>query len=526
MLKYGGSIMVTLEHINSSILSNIGDLEKQILIDFINSFSAVFPNVMSQEELLNRLNKLKYIGFENDGVYGRVSRTADAHFDPTVNAVLLSNKHKTTDLNKRKSLLYHELIHAISRHSENDLDLGFNDNNQERTGLDRTTAEFMIIEKGEEEGILEEIMTEYYNTLLLQYENIVLGGEHTLESNCSENDYVEYRGTGYQHLAGLGQIYDFLFGDKLKHAKFIDGNEFRKNFNDFFSKTGIFDELYQKVEMSPYAKFVAQTSPNDRYKTACKMFVAMLKNNYSNQEFRIEQFLNDKSIAQFMSMLIRTRNKFDKTDDKVKNELFLLMQQLEFDLVKSFNQSAEFQTSLGSSEKDTLIYILYKKLSVVDPTIKLEDINYNNFTIDKFKGIIVNIGGIEYILDTEIMDENLNYTGLQTFKDNISEYSSAYGFDVKDAEYATLYNPGRGYISVIKKDGIWYNHLGQEIELSPSYNLIYGENTRKITSGRARTKKLPSEMSSISAGFISVISLFGIVFITILVTIVLYNVLK
>ena len=89
VLKYGGSIMATLENINSEILSNIGDSEKQIVIDFINSFTAVFPNIFSQEELLNRINKLKYIGFENDRRYGRVSSLADAHFDPTVNVVLL-----------------------------------------------------------------------------------------------------------------------------------------------------------------------------------------------------------------------------------------------------------------------------------------------------------------------------------------------------------------------------------------------------------------------------------------------------
>ena len=476
--------MATLENINSEILSNIGDSEKQIVIDFINSFTAVFPNIFSKEELLNRINKLKYIGFENDGRYGRVSSLADAHFDPTVNVVLLSNKHKTTDINNIKSLLYHELIHAISRHKENDLDLGFKDNNQERTGLDRTTAELMIIEKGEEAGILEEIMTEYYNTLLLQHENIVLGGEHILESNCSENDYVEYHGTGYQHLAGLGQIYDFLFGDKLKYAKFIDGNEFRTNFNEFFSNTGIFDELYSDVEMSPYAKFVAQNSPNDRYKTACKMFIAMLKSNYNNQEYKIEQILKDKNIAQFMSMLIKTRNKFDKTDDKVKNELFLLMHQLEFELVKSFYENAVYDNALGNSENQTLIYMLYKKIAATNSEIKLEDINYNNFTIDKFKGIIVNICGKEYVLDTEIMEEDISFTDMKSFKENIDEYSSSYGFDVSAAEYATLYNPARGYISVIKKDGVWYNHLGQEIELTPSCNLIYGENSREFTSGR------------------------------------------
>ena len=478
--------MTTLEHINGNIIANIGDLEKQILIDFINSFTAVFSNVMSQEELLNRLNKLKYIGFENDGRYGRVSVSADAHFDPSISVVLLSNKHKTTDANNLKSLLYHELIHAISRHAENDLDLGFIDNNQERTGLDRTTAEFMIIEKGEEAGILEEIMTEYYNTLLLQHENIVLGGEHIIESNCSENDYVEYHGTGYEHLAGLGRIYDFLFGDKLKYAKFMDGNEFRKSFNEFFSNTGIFEELYSDVEMSPYAKFVAQTLPNDRYKIACKIFIAMLKNNYNNKEFRIEQILNDKSIKQFMSMLIKTRNKFDKTDNKVKNELFMLMQQLEFDLVKSFNINAVYDNSLENSENQTLIYILYKKIAANNPEIKLEDINYKNFTIDKFKGIIVNICEKEYVLDTEIIKEDISYAELQSFKENIAEYSSSYGFDVTDGEYATLYNPARGYITVIKKDGKWYDHLGQEIELSLSCNLIYGENSQELSSDRLK----------------------------------------
>ena len=59
----------------------------------------------------------------------------------------------------------------------------------------------------------------------------------------------------------------------------MDGNEFRKSFNEFFSNTGIFDELYSDVGMSSYAKFVAQTLPNDRYKIACKMFIAKSLSN-------------------------------------------------------------------------------------------------------------------------------------------------------------------------------------------------------------------------------------------------------
>lgn len=525
--------MVTLEHINSNILSNIGDLEKQILLDFINSFMAVFPNTLSQEELLNRINGLKYIGFEKEtlGDVYKVPETDNGKFVPGV-CISISKKYRNDDYNTIKSFFYHELMHAISRHAEIDLDSINKDSKTNRTGLDRKNW-VSINEQNldalpfSEGAVLEEIMTEYYAICLLKHENINIDGKFILKNDDLEQDYIETHGTSYLNYSGLGQIYDFLFGKMLLNAKFRDGNAFRNYFNDVFENTGIFKNMFVDSNVTPYSKFVKQSDPIERYKTACKMFVTLLRQQYIDKEVNINEVINNKNLIEFISMLVKTRNKFDN-NNRVNDQFYLMMQELEFNLVRSFSQGAQLENNLVNNDTQTLIYILYKKLALTNPTIKLEDVNYNSFTFDRFNGIIATIGGQEYVLDAEFLEQELNCSGLQTFKENIEDYSSAYGFDVTDAEYATLYNPTSGYNTVIKKDGVWYNHHGQEIELSPSCNLIYGENSRELTNNKPKTlvKKLPSDTNTTSAGFISVISLILIIIVTISITAFLYNMLN
>lgn len=522
--------MVTLEHINSNILSNIGDLEKQILLDFINSFMAVYPNTLSQEELLNRINSLKYIGFEKETAGGilEVAETDNGKFVPGV-CVAISKKYKDADYNTIKSFFYHELMHAISRHAEIDLDSINKDSKTNRTGLDRknwvsineANIEALTFYEG---PLLEEIMTEYYSTRLLKHENIHIDGKFVLKNDDLEQHYIETQGTSYLNYSGLGQIYDYLFGEMLLNAKFRDGNVFRNYFNEVFENVGIFENMYVERNITPYSKFVKQSDPIDRYKTACKMFVTLLRQQYIGKETNIYEIVNNKNFIEFMSMLVKTHNKFDN-NNRINDQFYLMMQELEFDLIRSLSPNIQNENNLGNNKTQAIIYILYKKLASIDPTIKLEDIDYNMFTLDKFNGVVVSIGDKEYVLDSEVIEQNLNYSGMQVFKENINEYSSVYGFDVTNAEYATLYNPTVGYISVIKKDGVWYNHMGQEIELSPSCNLIYGEKTRELTNNKPKTlvKKLPSDISSASAGFISVITLLFIIGITVGITVLLFK---
>lgn len=274
--------MIVEKDLKSSLIEKMSKQHKNILIDFANNFLGTFNDCITREELLKRINRLNYIGFEREENVDERCGKADAEYNSSYQKIIISNRHKNADDYVIKSLLYHELIHAISYHSEKNLDSCFNQYETNRTGLNRLIVEFDAEYEGpgfNEGELLEEIMTEYYNTVLLEKEGIDFKGTLILNNYCFDQDYVEYHGTGYYNIAALGQIYNFIFGKELMMAKLYDGNKFRKKFNDLFDNTNIFGDIYNNegFKVPNYSKFVAQKDKIGRYRTACKIFVEIFK---------------------------------------------------------------------------------------------------------------------------------------------------------------------------------------------------------------------------------------------------------
>ena len=476
-------MMITENDFNPALIEIMSEQHKNILIDFTNNFFETFSRCISKEELLARINRLKYIDFERQENMDERCGSADAEFNSSYQKIIISIKHKNSDANIIKSLLYHELIHAVSYHSEKNLDSCFDQYRTNRTGLNRENVKFDAEYDGpgfDEGELFEEIMTEYYNTVLLQKEEIDFNGTITLKNYCFDQDYAEYHGTGYYNIAALGQIYDFLFGEELIKAKFHDGNNFRKAFNDLFDNTEIFANVFNNLEFKipSYSKFVAQRNTMERYRTACKLFVELFKQKYKNNISDISDLLKNNDFNIFLNMLVKTRNKFDKST-KINEELFLLTKELQKSIVSELfgNEIKDNEYGVDFDDIDTSIFLVIEKIYNENENIDLRNIKYTVFYDNHFKGIYLIIGDEKYIIDYRTLSQDISYAKLKSFsdygfsKEDIDMYSREYKMDISNAEFATIINPV-SRMTFISNNGRLYNYQGEEIIIEKYNNYL------------------------------------------------------
>ncbi len=473
--------MITEKDFNATLLEKMSVQHKSILIDFANNFLETFGGSISRDELLTRINELNYIGFEKQENLDEKCGSADAVFKSSCQKIIISSRHINADANTIKSLLYHELIHAISYHREKNLDSCFNQYETYRTGLNRQIVEFDAEYDGpgfDEGELLEEIMTEYFNTVLLQKEGIDFNGSSVLNNYCFDQDYVEYHGTGYHNIAALGQIYNFLFGEELLRAKLHDGNDFRKKFNELFDNTDVFKDVFNDEDfvVPSYSKFVAQRDIMARYRTACKIFVEIFKKKYKNEINDITDLLKNPDFDTFLNMLVRTKNKFNEAS-KINEELFLLAKKLEKEVVTELFGSAlkDNQYGLDTTNIETSIFLVIEKIYSENRNIDLTNIKYSVFYDNHFKGIYLLIGDDKFIIDYRTLGQGIDYAKLKKFSDSgfskeeMDSYSREYKMDVSNAEFATIMNPV-SRVTFIVNDGKLYNHYGEEIAIDNYYN--------------------------------------------------------
>lgn len=466
--------MIVEKDFKSSLIEKMSKQHKNILIDFANNFLGTFNDCITREELLKRINRLNYIGFEREENVDERCGKADAEYNSSYQKIIISNRHKNADDYVIKSLLYHELIHAISYHSEKNLDSCFNQYETNRTGLNRLIVEFDAEYEGpgfNEGELLEEIMTEYYNTVLLEKEGIDFKGTLILNNYCFDQDYVEYHGTGYYNIAALGQIYNFIFGKELMMAKLYDGNKFRKKFNDLFDNTNIFGDIYNNegFKVPNYSKFVAQKDTIGRYRTACKIFVEIFKQKYKNKINSITDLFNNPDFNTFLNMLVKTRNRFDNST-KINDELFLLTKELEKDFITELfgNKIKDNQYGVDTSNIETSILLAIEKIYSENENIDINNIKYAVFYDSHFKGVYLMIGEEKYIIDYRTLSQDIDYTKFKKFsdcgfsKEDMDIYTREYNIDISNAEFATIINPV-SRMTFIVSNGKLYNYHGEEI---------------------------------------------------------------
>lgn len=185
---------------------NFAEEDKDILINFCNSFQQKFSNVVDRNEFLNRISSLKKMQYVHKG------EKADASYSQNGTLTINDDLHGS----KRKAIIYHELMHLISMH------------------LPRENPQFGKVQGfkiGSED--INEIMTEYFTTRLLLHEGIEeLKGKYYIKNNNGIEEYVEHDGTGYPPAAKLGELYHKIFGQEIVDGYFNDAIKFQKMFNE------------------------------------------------------------------------------------------------------------------------------------------------------------------------------------------------------------------------------------------------------------------------------------------------------
>ncbi len=463
--------MISEKDFSEELLNNITDDFKKILVDFANNFLDTFGKNVTKETIIKRINALKYIGFQNDEPY--IDKDTDAAYIHGIGSIFVSNNFKNADPNTLKSLVYHELIHAMSYHIEKANDI-VNTPTIGVSGLWRDSVYFDPEYDGpdiDEGCTLDEIMTEYYNTVLLQKEGIDFNGEFVFKCNFYEKEYVEYHGTGYQDLAALGQIYQSLFGEELFKAKLYDGNDFRTKFNEFFDKTEIFKDIGNDApfKLPSYSKFVGQREPIDRYRTACKMFAEIFKSKHKDDITNIDQLLNNEEFNNFMNMLIKVQDKLG--NKRIQDELFDLTKGLEKDLANELfcNKMEENEYGNITEDVDMAIYIALENIYEQDNNIDLNNVKYSVFYDNHYKGILLQVGNDRYVVDCISVGQIIDYAKFENFKEygfseeEIKKYSEEFNMDVSNASFATTVLGAR--TTFLLKDNKLFNIYGNEIEL-------------------------------------------------------------
>lgn len=194
--------------------------DKAIIVDFCNTFQKVFSNVIDADELMKRIRRLKKMEYKHQGE--KCAATYSQNGTLTINDDIHGNK--------RKAVIYHELMHLVSMH------------------LPRKNPEFGLAQ-GFKTGSVEmnEIMTEYFATRLLLQEGIEdLKGKYYITNEGGIQEYVEYEGTGYIKVAKLGEMYHEIFGQEIVDGYFNNAIKFQNMFNEKYQVLG--DEEFTPME--------------------------------------------------------------------------------------------------------------------------------------------------------------------------------------------------------------------------------------------------------------------------------------
>ena len=287
--------MFTKNDLTKKLVNNSNKFFINILLNFLNNFYNTFK-ILNKKEMLKRINKLEYIGFE-DKKNGYICDDDKACFGSGLYYYIAINKD-LRNINLIKAYLYHELIHCLSIHKEN---------KKEINGYKKP---FVY------NPIFDEIMTEYYAHILLLNENIIFENNYVYEENNNYRLYSTYNGCGYHEFMGLAKIYDYIFNNNLLKGKFINNkclineiNNLNHNFN---------------LDIN-YIDFINCNDPIKRYYDITILFLSKLKGMYNNENK--ENIVNDKNISNYLELVLKENDgnsikPYKDLDIMIFNELY------------------------------------------------------------------------------------------------------------------------------------------------------------------------------------------------------------
>ena len=246
-----------------NILENgeFAEEDKKIIIDFCNSFQQKFSDFVDRDEFLNRISTLKRMQYEHKG------EKADASYSQNGTLTINDDVHG----NKRRAIIYHELMHLISMH------------------LPRENPDFGIVQGFKIGSVdINEIMTEYLTTRLLLDEGIEdLKGKYYITKENGIEEYVEHDGTGYIKAAKLGEMYHKIFGQEIVDGYFNNAIKFQEKFNEQykFLDDGEFTPMENAVDI--------EGNIYKNYANALRIFMTIENEKLNSRQLSVYDYLRE-----------------------------------------------------------------------------------------------------------------------------------------------------------------------------------------------------------------------------------------
>ena len=253
---------ITQEDLNNIFENgNFAEEDKSIILGFCNSFQQIFSEYVDKDEVLKRISTLKMMQYSHKG------EKADASYSQDGTLTINDDLHD----NRRKAIIYHELMHLISMH------------------LPRENPNFGIVQGFKIGSVdMNEIMTEYFTTRLLLNEGIEdLKGKYTISDENGIEEYVEHDGTGYIKAAKLGEMYHKIFGTEIVDGYFNNAIKFQETFNEKykFLDDGEFTPMENAVDING--------NIYKNYANALRIFMTNEKEKLDSENLSIYEYLKD-----------------------------------------------------------------------------------------------------------------------------------------------------------------------------------------------------------------------------------------
>ena len=419
--------MITIESFNGTPAGEIlAENQKKIIAKFCNTFLDSGISNIDENILIERIGRLS--GFTQmklrPGEMAAASPLLMYEMDSGefvhIQEIYVCENFSNFTKEEQKAILYHELVHLVSRISP--LQNGLN--NIGTAGID-------------------EVMTEFYSLKMLEYEGIKLdvSSVELDHHGMFFKDVANPEGLGYGHIATLGNIYDGIYGKEISDGKFINPRQFLDGkFKDEIERSlGLlgFDEFDKKISDA----FVSENRDMiiDCYKDAIKLF----KNKIiSKENFDLYDYLvQSKKIVGLLP-----REAIADQDLRTVQELEDVITEMDTEILKRF--LPEKYQELKSNPELLSNYL---------QAIKVIRDNIGNFTGDDLESITVENARFRELDTLVIRTPNGNYIAPSMNQERIEAKNVPFvDYEFEDYEeyidqIATLRHPYR--IDFVIKNG-------------------------------------------------------------------------
>ena len=521
-------MLITIKDFRKDFINKFSPECQNYIINFCNTFQKTFPDILDNELLIQRistLNSIEQVSQLNPGEGGRTEYYAVENKN---NIKYIAN---LSEIDK-KNIIYHELLHVISRHSEEFIN--------DTAGL--TIEGFRQYEANPddyyfENVMLDEIMNEFYTVKLLETEGTLEKKSYTLaEPNYKLHQFKDefrYFGNGYKEHVQLAELLNNLFGNDLLKAKLIKGKSFREMFNQKYKDLDIpipkGNEIPPAKEITPFERFQFQIGLSGIHKpfeTAIDIWKTNEKERLKGTDFNLYEYLKKTNeLISFLPVREDTGTfKNDKKNTGIPPSIFNKLQQMDSEFICEYINPDIMKIQDEDTRKREINTIL-SVLNILRENLQdLSEQDIKNISYGKIKEythngkdcLIINTKSTDFMTFVNNTSEqnhqfsayckfkkiyeykDLGYTG--ETETELRETLAKKGYNIKNFTYATVMDGWQQYMmwSLVKSNGTYYKTSGEisKVQISEIKSLGIQSHKFKSSSLDAELHELVSETTS------------------------------